>query len=156
MTVLEVAFPLAGRVRQSPELVGRDQDLAVIGAFLAKLPARGAALLLSGEPGVGKTALLDAAEETATLAGLRVLRSAGAEQEDVSFAALNQLLLPLRSAGGCGRRWRRGSARCPRRRVTCCCWPRWTARAISGCYGRPGDRPRSVISPSPSRRVWPG
>jgi DNA-binding CsgD family transcriptional regulator len=47
-------------------------------------------------PGVGKSALLDAAEEMATRDGVRVLRAAGAEIEDVSFSGLNQLLIPLR------------------------------------------------------------
>ena len=58
--------------------------------------AGGAALLLTGEPGVGKTALLDAAQERAMAAGVRVLRPAGAQFEaDVSFSGLNQVLLPL-------------------------------------------------------------
>ena len=53
-------------------------------------------LLLSGEPGVGKTALLDAAASEAAVPGLRVLRAGGAEFEaDISFSGLNQLLLPL-------------------------------------------------------------
>ena len=53
-------------------------------------------LLLSGEPGVGKTALLDAAASEAAASGLRVLRAGGAEFEaDISFSGLNQLLLPL-------------------------------------------------------------
>jgi hypothetical protein len=85
-----------GRPRPPRELVGRDQDLAVIGAFVDELPAQGGALLLSGEPGVGKSALLDVAEEQAARAGIRVLRAAGAQSEDLSFGGLNQLLLPLR------------------------------------------------------------
>jgi AAA ATPase domain len=56
----------------------------------------GGALLLSGEAGVGKTVLLDAAAAHAQAAGGRVLRAAGAEFEStVSFAGLNQLLGPL-------------------------------------------------------------
>jgi DNA-binding CsgD family transcriptional regulator len=90
-------FRRAGRPHETGRLVGRDRDLAVIRAFLDELPARGEALLLSGEPGVGKSALLDAAEETAARAGIRVLRAAGAESEDMSFGVLNQLLLPLRA-----------------------------------------------------------
>jgi hypothetical protein len=78
------------------ELVGRDRDLAVVRAFIDGLSAQGGTVLLSGEPGIGKSALLNAAEETAAMAGLRVLRAAGAEFGAVSFSGLNQLLLPLR------------------------------------------------------------
>ena len=42
-------------------LVGRSSEIALIGAFLDRASADGEALLLSGEPGVGKTALLNAA-----------------------------------------------------------------------------------------------
>jgi hypothetical protein len=76
-------------------LVGRDQDLAAIGEFVAAAAVRGLALSLSGEPGVGKSALLDAAEELAVAAGIRVLRAAGSPAEDVSYCGLNQVLLPL-------------------------------------------------------------
>ena len=77
-------------------LAGRDGDLGVIRAFLGQASAGGAALLLTGEPGVGKTALLDAAQERAMAAGVRVLRAAGAQFEaDVSFSGLTQVLLPL-------------------------------------------------------------
>jgi DNA-binding CsgD family transcriptional regulator len=51
----------------------------------------GAALMLRGEPGVGKTALLSYAREGAT--GYRVLMATGVETEvDLPFAALHQLL----------------------------------------------------------------
>jgi DNA-binding CsgD family transcriptional regulator len=106
MTVTEVADRAYGtsgasgavpaRGRKSLELVGRDQDLSVIQEFVDELPAQGGTLLLSGAPGAGKSALLNAAAETAAAAGIRVLRAAGAEFEDQSFSALNQLLLPLR------------------------------------------------------------
>jgi len=77
-------------------LAGRDGDLGVIQAFLDEASAGGAALLLTGEPGVGKTALLDAAQERAMAGGVRVLRAAGAQFEaDVSFSGLSQVLLPL-------------------------------------------------------------
>jgi DNA-binding CsgD family transcriptional regulator len=77
-------------------LAGRDEDLGVIRAFLDEVSTGGAALLLTGEPGVGKTALLDAAQERAMAAGIRVLRAAGARVEaDASFSGLSQVLLPL-------------------------------------------------------------
>jgi DNA-binding CsgD family transcriptional regulator len=78
------------------DLTGRDADLDVVRMFLDDASASGAALLLTGEPGVGKTALLDAAHDAAMAAGFRVLRAAGVEFEaDVSFSGLNQVLLPL-------------------------------------------------------------
>lgn len=78
------------------DLVGRTAELTVVSSFLALARADGDALLLTGEPGVGKTALLEQASRTATADGARVLRAAGVEFEaDVSFAALNQLLIPL-------------------------------------------------------------
>jgi transcriptional regulator with AAA-type ATPase domain len=42
-------------------LVGRDRELELIRSFLDRAAVDGEALLLWGEPGVGKTALLDAA-----------------------------------------------------------------------------------------------
>lgn len=81
--------------RQPGGLAGRERDLAVISAFVDERAAHGGALLLFGEPGVGKSALLDAAEEEAAIADIRVLRAAGARFENVSFCGLNQLLLPL-------------------------------------------------------------
>ena len=77
-------------------LIGRDDDLQYITAFVDQAAVSGGAVLLSGEAGVGKTVLLEAAAAHAQAAGSRVLRAAGAEFEGtVSFAGLNQLLRPL-------------------------------------------------------------
>lgn len=82
-------------------LVGREREFERIRSFLARAAADGDALVLSGEPGVGKTVLLDAAAEEASAAGTRLLRAAGAEfGADVAFAGLNQLLRPLREDVG--------------------------------------------------------
>jgi hypothetical protein len=78
------------------QLIGRDQDLGFIRSFVDRAAAGGGALLLSGDPGIGKTVLLDAAAAHATAAGTQVLRVDGAEFEaGMSFAGLNQLLYPL-------------------------------------------------------------
>ena len=46
-------------------LVGRSGELALISAFVERARTGGEALLLFGEPGAGKTALLDAAADAA-------------------------------------------------------------------------------------------
>ncbi|MFJ5035212.1 ATP-binding protein [Streptomyces sp. NPDC088560] len=77
-------------------LVGRERDLAFIHSFFGNSEVQGAALLLSGEAGVGKTAVLDAVANDAVHNGIRVLRAAGVQFEaDISYAGLNQLLVPL-------------------------------------------------------------
>jgi len=58
--------------------------------------AEGAALLLYGEAGVGKTVLLDVAERAAEQASTPVLRTVGVEVEtDLTYAGLHRLLSPL-------------------------------------------------------------
>ncbi|WP_189317307.1 helix-turn-helix transcriptional regulator [Streptomyces brasiliensis] len=80
----------------STRLVGRDGDLAFIQSFFGNSEVQGAALLLLGEVGVGKTAVLDVVAKGAMHNGVRVLRVAGVQFEaDISYAGLNQLLVPL-------------------------------------------------------------
>lgn len=78
-------------------LFGRDHDLAVIAAFVDGVADKGGgSLLVTGEAGVGKSALLHAAAARAVDGGVRVLRAAGAEFEgDLRFAGLHQILHPL-------------------------------------------------------------
>ncbi|MFD7297831.1 AAA family ATPase [Streptomyces sp. NPDC059897] len=76
-------------------LVGRERECDLLAGLLESLPDRGAALLLRGEPGIGKSALLD---HVARLARRRVLRARGVESEAVlPYTVLADLLLPLRS-----------------------------------------------------------
>jgi DNA-binding CsgD family transcriptional regulator len=85
---------VGGGSRQN--LIGREQDIETLVSFLDSAARAGGAMLVSGEAGVGKTALLDGAALHAAQRGMRVLRSTGAEFEaNVSFAGLNQLLHPL-------------------------------------------------------------
>ena len=77
-------------------LFGRDDELAAIAEMLSAVATSGAAMLFVGEPGVGKTALLDAAAAEATDAGYLVVRVAGAEFEaDIGYSALMQAVLAL-------------------------------------------------------------
>lgn len=82
--------------RVGTDLVGRDEDLAFVRSFLADSEVQGAALLLSGEAGVGKTAVLDEVARDTAHQGVRVLRARGVQFEaDIGYAGLNQLLVPL-------------------------------------------------------------
>ena len=76
-------------------LVGREHELATIEAALTgALRGEPSALLLHGEPGVGKTALLRAA--TARAGDLRVLSATGIEAEsELAFAGLTEMLGPI-------------------------------------------------------------
>ncbi|WP_431946727.1 AAA family ATPase [Actinacidiphila sp. bgisy167] len=79
----------------TPQVVGRAGDVERIEGLLGSVES-GGAVLLYGDPGVGKTALLGHLAHRALAAGARVLRAAGTESEkDVEYAALNQLLFPL-------------------------------------------------------------
>lgn len=80
----------------SVHLVGRDRDIAAIRAFVDQAAAHGGALVVSGDAGVGKTSLIEAAMSYAVTVGVRLLRATGAQFEaNVSFAGLHQLLFPL-------------------------------------------------------------
>jgi DNA-binding CsgD family transcriptional regulator len=76
-------------------LEGRSVELGVLFDVLAGATVP-RALVLTGEAGVGKTALLDAVRTEAARSGTLVLHAAGVEVEaKTSFSALNQALLPL-------------------------------------------------------------
>jgi len=77
------------------ELRGRRREVAVLELFLdAVRGGTGRALVVRGEPGVGKTALLDYLTEQAS--GCRVARVAGVESEmELAYAGVHQLCGPV-------------------------------------------------------------
>src|SRR5256884_2847098 len=77
------------------QLLGRQREREVLGRLLnAVLDGDGGVLVVHGEPGVGKTALLEWTVEEARL--FRVLRAVGVEGEmELPFAALQQLCSPV-------------------------------------------------------------
>jgi AAA ATPase domain len=80
-------------------LVGRESELAVITDFLVRAARGGGTLRLHGEPGIGKTALLDAAVSTTSAASTRVVRAEGVEHASSTISSgLNQVRLPLSGA----------------------------------------------------------
>src|SRR5262249_38475909 len=88
-----------GHSRDDGELIGRESEMERIRAFLDAARIDGGALLVTGEPGVGKTVLMTAASEAASAVGMRILRAGGVQVEaDTTFSGLNQVCLPLLSA----------------------------------------------------------
>jgi hypothetical protein len=78
------------------QLIGRGQDVAFVRGFVDDAAVQGGALLVSGDAGVGKTALLDVAALDAETAGTRVVRAVGAEFEaELGFSGLNVVLHPF-------------------------------------------------------------
>jgi hypothetical protein len=76
-------------------LLGRQNERTRLDGLLEGVRAgRSGALVVRGEAGVGKTALLDYAIESAS--GLRVARAVGVESEiELAFAALHQMCAPM-------------------------------------------------------------
>jgi len=77
-------------------LLGRDQELNELYALIDGIEERGRAVVVRGEAGIGKSALLAAATERAHHRGVTVVSTTGALSEaQLAFAGLHQLLLPL-------------------------------------------------------------
>lgn len=84
-----------GLQQQSSPLLGREAECAAIDSALEGARAGiGGALVVRGEAGIGKSALLDYARQRA--APMAVLSAAGVEAEsDLAFAGLHELLQPV-------------------------------------------------------------
>jgi DNA-binding CsgD family transcriptional regulator len=77
-------------------LFGREAEVAMLEQLVARIPERGGVLVVRGDPGIGKTALLAVASAAASAKGVSVLRTAGAQSETgLAFAGLHQLLRPV-------------------------------------------------------------
>jgi DNA-binding CsgD family transcriptional regulator len=77
-------------------LVGRDPETGLIAGLIDQAHDRGGALMIRGEPGVGKSALLATGMERASERGMKVLTATGVQSEaQLAFAGLHQLLKPL-------------------------------------------------------------
>ncbi len=77
--------------------MGRDDELEAIRRLAADTHVRGgSSLVIWGAPGLGKSALLEAAGDELSERGWRVLRTGGAPSERrLPFAALHKLLRPI-------------------------------------------------------------
>ena len=76
-------------------LYGRERELRVVAASSAAWPRVPGGLVVRGEAGIGKSALLAAAAGLAADSGARVLSATGIQAEArLPFAGLHQLLRP--------------------------------------------------------------
>ena len=82
--------------RLDGQLVGRARERRLLDGLVESAEGGGAAVVIAGEAGVGKTALLTHVAGEASNRGLRVLRARGEESEAVlAFSTLSDLLRPL-------------------------------------------------------------
>jgi DNA-binding CsgD family transcriptional regulator len=80
----------------SERILGRDRELGIISDLVASANEGGGALLIRGDAGIGKSALLERAIELARAGGTRIVRTTGVRTEtNLPFAGLHQLLQPI-------------------------------------------------------------
>jgi DNA-binding CsgD family transcriptional regulator len=82
---------------RAPKLTDRHRERGALDRLVGAVRAgESRALVVRGEPGVGKTVLLDYLEEQAADAGCRVARAVGVQWEtELAFAGLHQLCGPM-------------------------------------------------------------
>src|SRR5687767_6952641 len=74
-------------------VVGRENELRVVDAFLERASGGSAALIVEGEAGIGKTTLWKYGVDAARARGISVLACRpGAGETELSFACLDDLL----------------------------------------------------------------
>ena len=114
------------RSQQPARIIGREGGLARLRGLVDPVPPASQVLVVTGEAGMGKTALLADAAGRARAAGMEVLSVTGRESEsNLAFAGLHQLLRPVLS----------GAAGLPGRQ----------ARALLGALGLTAD----PVAPDP-------
>jgi hypothetical protein len=127
--------------RKLAPIIGRYAALGRLRGLVDPISQSGQVLLVIGEAGIGKTALLTDAAERARSAGARVLSVTGRESESrPAFAGLHQLLRPVLAS----------AASLPARQ----------AQALLGAFGLtaapgtagPTSRPRPACRPASGRR----
>jgi DNA-binding NarL/FixJ family response regulator len=87
---------VSARAESGIELLGRDDELAQLYAMIDGIGQRGGALVVRGEAGIGKSALLEAASARAREREVTLVSTTGTEPEArLAFAGLHRLLMPF-------------------------------------------------------------
>jgi len=88
--------PVAWVAESAFDVIGRDAEIASLGAWISDLDALPNAIVLDGEAGMGKTTLWRHGIELASAAFYGVLSASPSESEaELSFVALGDLLEPV-------------------------------------------------------------
>ena len=83
-------------VDAGPDLIEREQECVALDALVDRLREGGGTVVVRGEAGIGKSALLQRVRRRAQVQGARTLVTVGVESEaEVAFAGLHQLLRPV-------------------------------------------------------------
>ncbi len=78
-------------------LIGRTEERARLASLLADASTRGQAMVVRGDPGIGKSWLVSETVRAARERGMTVLTTTGVQSEThLPFAGLHQLLRPVR------------------------------------------------------------
>jgi DNA-binding CsgD family transcriptional regulator/tetratricopeptide (TPR) repeat protein len=95
----DLAWGGGGPFVSRSQLIGRDAELGLIERLLEESGQRGHSVVVRGDPGVGKSALLQETSAMARAAGARVLEVSGIEGEAMPpFSGLDRLLRTLLSS----------------------------------------------------------
>jgi DNA-binding CsgD family transcriptional regulator len=82
----------------SPVFLGRDHEQQVVREAIAALPGQGGTMVITGDPGIGKSMLAGFARKEAERRDLLVLTATGVPAESrLPYAGLHQLLRPVRA-----------------------------------------------------------
>src|SRR5437763_16085536 len=82
---------------EAAPLVGRGHEQTLLNSVLDEVATRGQALVVRGDPGIGKSRLLSDTARAAGRRGMVVLSTTGVQSEaHLAFAGLPQLLRPVR------------------------------------------------------------
>jgi DNA-binding CsgD family transcriptional regulator len=92
----KLAYMSSFRPINAGDLIGREAECGRVDAVVDGIAERGGALVVGGEAGIGKSALLGRAVARAAEVGARAVTTAGVESEArLAFAGLHQLLRPF-------------------------------------------------------------
>ena len=82
---------------EKSELYGRQREIETLFALIARAKEHGDSLVIRGDPGIGKSAILAAAITEARASGFQVLTATGVQSEaELPFAGLDQLTRAIR------------------------------------------------------------